>query len=61
VEYTQAHEQFQEALNRAPNRILSLNGQLAALKELGDKTKAEEVQNKIDLILKPSKQKTAGI
>jgi tetratricopeptide (TPR) repeat protein len=56
-----ANEQFQEALKRAPNRILSLKGQLTALNKLGDKTKAKEIQNKLNLILKSSEQQAASL
>jgi tetratricopeptide (TPR) repeat protein len=59
--YELANEQFQEALKRAPNRILSLKGQLTALNKLGDKTKAEEIQNKLNLILKSSEQQAASL
>jgi hypothetical protein len=56
-----ANEQFQEALKRAPNRILSLKGQFTALNKLGDKSKAEEIQNKLNLILKSSEQQAASL
>ena len=52
-----AYAQFESALQRAPNRILSLRGQLNAAKQTKDMKKVDELEKKLDELLKNADEK----
>jgi tetratricopeptide (TPR) repeat protein len=57
----EAYKQFQLALKVAPNRILSLKGQLDALKKIGDNQKFNELENNLNELLKFSDERNTKI